>query len=181
MAGFKNSQATALEFIYKSNLAMVRNYVKKNNGTDADAMDIFQEAVIATWLNVKDEKYQPATDASLGAYIFQIAKYKWLDRVKSKRYKTTMRIEADELENKADESMVQSETAEDNIAYMQSIYVRLGDKCKEILNRFYYDKKSLEEIGVELQYDATTLRTMKYRCMMQLRKMHIENKEKSKQ
>jgi RNA polymerase sigma factor (sigma-70 family) len=179
LEGFRNSTSPVMNFIYKENIAAVRKYVRNNNGSDDDVKDIYQEAIIATWLNINDGKYQPKEGSELGGYIFQIARFKWLDKLKSKASKTTMRLLNDEAAHQLADSNNDNEPEED-IAYLQSLYQKLGDKCRSILTRFYYEKKSLEEIGQELQYDASTLRTLKYRCMMQLRKMHLEGSETNK-
>src|SRR5687767_2056923 len=150
-----------MRYIYKDNLPAVRNYIKKNNGTEDDVKDIYQEAVVATWLNIKNARYTPKDSTAIGAYIFQVAKYKWLDRVKSKAFKSTVRFTDDNMDV-ADLIEVDSATLDD-LSYIGDLYARMGDKCKSILGLFYYEKKSLDEIGALLGHDAASLRTMKYR------------------
>ncbi len=179
LEGFRNSTSPVMNFIYKENIAAVRKYVRNNNGSDDDVKDIYQDAIIASWMNINDGKYQPKKGSELGGYIFQIAKFKWLDKLKSKASKNTIRLVSDEVKDQLADSGIDHQP-DDDIAYLQTLYTKLGDKCRAILNSFYYEKKSLEEIGTDLKYDASTLRTMKYRCMMQLRKMHLEGSETNK-
>jgi len=54
----------------------------------------------------------------------------------------------------------------------------LGDACKTLLTKFYFEKKSMKEIAHELQLDAASTRNKKYRCMQTLRELALEMNEK---
>ena len=150
----------------------VEQYILKNNGTVDDAKDVFQESILAAWLNIKEGKFTAKNDDSLGGYIFQIAKFKWLDKLKSKAYKSTLRIERDDALDSGEDEISAKVLQEERINHLERIYARLDAKCKQILNGFYYEKKSLDILGSELSYDASTLKTLKYRCMKKLRAAH---------
>jgi RNA polymerase sigma factor (sigma-70 family) len=170
---FIRNDEKVLEETYKHNFKLVRNYVMKNNGTEADAKDIFQEAMLVAWLNLKEGKFVVKNEFSLSAYIYKISKYKWLDKLKSKSVKVTQRIgEMDYEDEEAD--MTDFVKAEEKMKYLVSLYNRLDIKCKTVLDQFYYQKKNLEEIADDLSYDLGSIRTIKYRCMQKLRKMHSE-------
>lgn len=165
----------ALEYLYKHSFHTVRQFVVKNNGSETDAHDLFQEAIVATWLNIRENKYESQNGSSIEGYLFQIARNKWLDRLRSKSFKSTVSL-ADEGLASDEPTEIEVDDSEERLAYLQTLYEGLGEKCKRILKAFYYQKKSLKEISAELGFDAESLRTMKYRCMMQLRKRHLENK-----
>lgn len=170
---FADKDHRVLELVYKENYPSVLHYILKNSGDENDAKDIFQEALLATWLNVAEGRFTSQSGSSLGGYIFQIARFKWLDKLKSTSHRSVMRIVSNDIPHTAesDTEMELRHIQEARIAEMEVMYQNLGEKCKAILSRFYYEKKSLTEIGAELDCDPDTLRTLKYRCMMQLRKM----------
>lgn len=174
--GFRQNDRRSLNKIYSMHYSSVEHYIFSNNGSEADAKDIFQEAILAAWLNVKEGKFTPQNSDSLGGYIFQISKFKWLDKLKSKAHRSTLRIEREETIDDGNEEINEKVVQEERINYLKSLYSKLDDKCKSILNSFYYEKKSLEEIGEELSYDAGSLKTMKYRCMKKLKAAHSSNK-----
>lgn len=163
-----------MELVYKKNYPSVLHYILKNSGDENDARDIFQDALLATWLNVAEGRFTAQSGSSLGGYIFQIARFKWLDKLKSKTHRSVMRVVTNDIAQAAESEseMELRHLQEARISEMESMYQNLGEKCKAILSRFYYEKKGLVEIGAELNYDPDTLRTLKYRCMMQLRKMY---------
>lgn len=163
-----------LEKTYKHNFKIVRSYVMKNSGTEADAKDIFQEAMVAAWLNMKEGRFVVKNEFSLSAYIYKISKYKWLDRLKSKPVKSTVRMGENEIEDFETEMDLYNDS-EEKIKYLSKLYSQLDEKCKAVLNSFYYEKKPLEEIANIMEYDVGSIRTIKYRCMQKLRKMHSES------
>lgn len=176
VAGIAENNTQALDYLYQNNFHAIKQFILKNNGAEADAHDVFQEAIIATWLNIREEKFHALNGNSLGGYLYQIARNKWLDKVRSKPFRTTVRLAEEEMEQPAYSNMDTEEHQSERIQYLHRLYQALGEKCKTILNAFYYHKKSLKEIGLELNYDGETMRTLKYRCMMKLRKLHTENK-----
>ncbi len=174
-AAFLSGDDKVLSALYSAGFPSVKRFVLNNNGGVEDARDVFQEAMTIVWLNIHQGKFKLLNDASLQGYLFQIAKFKWLDKLKSKESKTTR-----SLKNEGDH-IADTNTAEDDsqFRYLQKLYSGLGEKCKRILNLFYYENKSLDEIGEDLGFDSDSLRTMKYRCMMQLRKFHQDEQQKS--
>jgi len=167
---FLEHDRATLKDIYTKNYPSVAAYIMQNSGSGDDAKDIFQEAITAAWLNAKEGKFTPQDESSLGGYIYRIAKFKWLDRVKSKSYKSTMRLAEDY--DPAEE--IEVDESDEKLAQLRTIYAQLGEKCKNILNRFYYGKMSLDEIGSELGFDAATVKTQKYRCIKKLRDLNSE-------
>jgi RNA polymerase sigma factor (sigma-70 family) len=174
-AAFLSGDEKVLAALYSEGFAPVKRFVINNSGGIDDARDVFQDAMTIVWLNIQQGKFKVLNDASLQGYLFQIAKYKWLDKLKSKESKVTrsLKHEGDHI---PDNYAVEDET---QFHYLQKLYAGLGEKCKRILDLFYYENKSLDEIGADLGFDADSLRTMKYRCMMQLRKFHHEEQQKS--
>lgn len=169
---FKSNDNHVLAAVYKAHFPNVRHFIVQNSGEEDDAKDIYQEAVLALWNNIKLGKLDNDSNTNIGGYIFQVARHKWLDKLKSKQHKSTMRLVRDEQPDQVDTGLDDSAQREAQIERLLNLMAKLGDTCKSILRKFYYEKMSLEEIGGDLNYDAATLRTKKYRCMMQLRKMH---------
>ncbi len=153
----------------------MKQYVVKNSGKEADARDVFQEAIVATWMNIREGKFRTLNGTSVEGYLCQIARNKWLDQLRSKPYRTTMRLVTAEIENSAETETGYKEIEEERIVYLQRLYNSLGVKCQQILKLFYFRKQSLQQISETLDHDPETLRTLKYRCMMKLRKLHEEN------
>jgi len=172
--GLQSGDTRVLDYLYRTNFKTVRKYVLANKGSEDDARDIFQESLMATWMNIHNGKYQLDPASEPGAYVFRVAKYKWLDRLKSKHFSSRSSVSIDSLHVVDSISSDELHDAEQNLAYLSELFGSLGDKCQHILRLFYYDKMSMDDIGKQLGHDSESLRTMKYRCMMSLRKKHLE-------
>ena len=165
---FLEHDRVTLKEVYAKNYPSVETYILQNSGSEDDAKDVFQEAILAAWLNTREGKFHPKDESSLGGYIYRIARYKWLDRLKSKAFRRNIRLEEDHDIAQEIEKSDQTERLEK----LRQLYANIGEKCREILNRFYYAKMSLDEIGSELGFDAATVKTQKYRCMKKLRTLN---------
>ncbi len=166
----------AFAHLYKQCYAAVKSFICINSGTADDAKDCFQDGIIALWQNVNSDKYTHQSDNLLLAYLVKICKFRWLERTKSTKFKSTVDItEYKQLEapteNELDQ-MIQSEEIEARV----SIFNRLEDKCKKILALFYYDKKTMVEIGAIMGYATNSAKNEKYRCIEKLKALHHPNK-----
>jgi len=145
---------------------MVRQYVQKNSGTAADAQDVFQESVMVLWLTVKEGRFKAGQDGEAGGFLFRVAKNKWLDTVRSAAHRNMKIVHEDRTsEVRADVP----DDIEDRIVRLRGVYEKLDDKCRTVLDRFYYERKDLATIATEMGVEEESIRTIKYRCMMKLR------------
>lgn len=163
----KNDDAT-LKQLYKTNFVKVRRYVFKNNGDEQQAKDVYQEAFIAMWRNIKDDKFSAHTKGALNGYLFQIAKYKWLDQVRSARYKNTTFINR---EIEYDEPQIEeNETQNRKTKIIMDSIDKLCERCRLLMKLFYFERKPLKEIAEIMAVDEASAHNAKYRCQEQLKK-----------
>lgn len=169
LSAIRNNDEKALKTLYQNNYRKVERYVLENTGTTSEAKDIFQEAFIALWRNIQLDRFQPHNGSSLDAYLFSIARNKWLDYLRNvKRVRTvSISIEPNGVEN------LQALTEEENrsLKNIKQSLTLLGDICKDVLNRFYYHRQSMKTIAEEMNWTEATARNNKYRCLQQLRKL----------
>jgi RNA polymerase sigma factor (sigma-70 family) len=58
---------------------------------------------------------------------------------------------------------------EDRILRLREVYAKLDDKCRQVLDQFYFERKDLASIAASMGVEEESIRTIKYRCMMKLR------------
>ncbi len=165
----KANDEKALQHLYAANYPAVERYVVQNSGSSDDAKDIFQEAFVAMWRNIHLGKFVPTGEGSLNAYLFQIARYKWMDHLRSTLVKKTTT-----LEEKHEHTMTFEEVNDKDIEKLNIIkekFKQLGKNCRELLILFYYRKQSLKDIAELLEWTEATAKNNKYRCMERLRTM----------
>ena len=168
-----------LRLLYKEIYPKVRIHILRNNGNEAQAKDIFQEAFVAFWKNLKEDKFKVEETSSIQGYLLTIAKNKWIDFLRSSAYKKTVRTEkviqmhSEAIEENDEEVDTEQEA---KIIAMRGAFKNLGDNCRTVLRLFYFERKSMDVISKELNIGAASVRNKKYRCMEKLRNLTLELK-----
>lgn len=154
--------------LYTTNFPIIKSFVLQNKGTESDAQDIFQDAISVAWYNYKTEKFNP-NKGSFDAYIITIAKNKWIDQLR-KNKKMPLDFKEEFAENIEDET-IDLFLVEEKIEKLLFTFSKIGDKCKEILQNYYYKKLRLEAIAELLNTNADVIKTQKSRCMKKLKEL----------
>ncbi len=171
----KSNDTEVLKELYTTNYPKVEALVLKNSGSVAHAKDVYQEAFIAVWTHIKQNKFTPQNDTALQGYLYRISKNKWTDVLRSKSFKSVKPLNNDTL-NAVNEDDTYNETQDKKLKLTMSAFENLGQPCKQLLKTFYFEKKSLKEISEELNIEENTARNKKYRCMQKLRAAVLASK-----
>ena len=175
----KSNDSKALKSLYTANYYKVEHMVVNNSGSKEHAKDIYQEAFITVWKNIKNDSFIPQNETAVQGYLYQIAKNKWMDMVNSSRFKKTTVLENEYIfhdKNNHEKETEEQEFFSQKLEKTMSIFKTMGQPCKGLLMAFYFEKKSLRDISHELKIEETTARNNKYRCMEKLRKMVLDPK-----
>lgn len=177
ITAIKENDEGVLKLFYQANYPKVESYVLSNNGTADEAKDIYQEAFIAVWRNIKLDRFSPQSSTSLEGYLYQVAKNKWLDYLRTikKRKLVSLTDETGEL-NEMEDQLLSSEWEQQQLNSIQMNLKMLGNTCREVLNLFYYQKQSIEKISIKMNWTNATAKNNKYRCLQSLRELLKKNK-----
>ncbi len=165
----KANDSQTLKLLYKANFGKVRRYVLKNSGDQAQAKDVYQEAFVILWRNIRNDKFTVSTTSSIEGYLFQIAKHKWLDHLRSVRYKNTTFINREPEFDQAE--IEENEEKNKKIKIIMESMGQLGERCQRLLKLFYFERKSFREIAAITGLDEASARNAKYRCQEQLKRI----------
>lgn len=168
----KTNDSVALKALYIANYSKIESLVLNNSGTREDAKDIYQEAFIVVWHTIRNKTFIPTNDSAIQGYLYTIAKNKWMDIIKSSRFKKTKTTYDENIFANKSEDIIDLHEDELSIKKLKVImeaFKNLGQPCKELLSSFYYEKKSLRDIASHLNITENTVRNKKYRCMQDLR------------
>lgn len=171
-----DNPASALKHFYNSNYPWLEKYILQNSGTVEDAKDIFQESLIAAWINFKEGRFS-GSEENFNAYLRQICKFKWITHLRSAEHKKMHYIDdLAALDRPSDSTAINKEQLLEG-QLLKSSFEQLGEKCRELLGLFYYRRKSLAEIALLQNTTEDSTKTLKYRCMLQLRKIYLNKHE----
>ena len=172
---FKKNDEKAMQVVYQQMFFKFRTHALNNSGNEAQAKDVFQEAFVVCWRNIKEGKLK--TTSNVEGYLFTIAKNKWVDYLRSPEFKK--KIATNEFAHLSiaeplnEDHDVQEEMQR---TILKQALAQLGDKCKNLLLKFYFERKSMLEISDELRITSASARNQKYRCMENLRALSLKLK-----
>lgn len=161
------NDAATVRALYARHYPAVLHYVLENNGRAADAEDMFQEAFAALWLRVKEGKFDAGAEPGPGGFLYQVARNKWLDVLRSAAKKRMDVLHSDHIGEVGAEVVTDDE--DQRIARLREVYRLLDDKCRRVLDQFYFERMDLAAIASAMGVGEDSIRTIKYRCMMKLR------------
>ena len=173
-AVMRNDEQT-LRSLYTQNYYKTEKYVLQNSGSKPQAKDIYQEAFITVWKNVKAGKFVPKNDTALQGYLFQISKNKWLDVLRSSQYRKTRQLDTNYLNVHEDENAMdtveEKHTKEKQQQLIVKAFSQLGKDCRRLLEAFYFEKQSMRNISSLFEITEASARNKKYRCIERLREL----------
>lgn len=168
IAQIRNGGQSELEWIYKAYRSEFLHWISREFHCSADdSKDIYQVAVIIFYENVRSGKLEHLA-SSLKTYLFGIGKNVARDQMRKASRNTSIHQEQwlkeyliDEPEEKVDENL---------FTVAKKVLSTLGQPCQQLIELFYYQKRTMEEISVQLNYkNADTAKNQKCKCMARLR------------
>ncbi len=144
--GIRKRDNTVLRFIYSKNFQTVLHFVMNNNGTAEDAKDIFQEAMIVVFENVrKDRDFK--LESSLQTYIYSVARIIWIKHLNKNRNITVKLNEEHEFIEFEEPQPFQEHDFK--YALYQKVFLDLPEDCQLIL-KMSNEGKTSKEIAAKM-------------------------------
>src|SRR5258706_1686511 len=134
----------ALEFIYKKYFRMMTKLVITNSGTEEEARDVYQDALVVFWQKARSGNL--VMTSKMSTFIYSICQNLWRKELDRKK----------RLSNEEKDSPVtlDTETAEREKIIAKCIN-QLGDTCKKDLMYYYFDEMSMQDIADKLGFANT--------------------------
>ena len=155
--------------------AFIHWAMHKFNVRKEDALDIFQDAVISFYKNIKQGKIQEF-QYSPKTYLFSIGRNLLLNKVRfEKRYDREYDLEDLEKVSLPSDPEAYNQVRQEVRDFIDNVLKTLGDPCYTILRLFYYENYSLEAIATEIHSkSANVAKAQKSRCIKGLKKLLLE-------
>lgn len=160
----RRSDGALLKSLYTAHFPAVQQFVLRNRGRAEDARDVFQEAITVLWLKAKDGALQDTTEP--GAFLYRVARNKWLDRVRSASHRNMRVVEVEHIAASEGDERMETEL---RLIRLRKVYGQMDERCRSVLGRFYFERQDLATIAGAMDVSEESIRTIKYRCMMKLR------------
>lgn len=164
---------SVLDAIYQEHAPAIRKWVANNNGSYADAQDIFQEAIIALHQKAQDKDF--VLTCPLGALLFSICRNKWLNQLRKKNREAEVRIlEESRYKDEGELTSTLEAVEEEEIRQrkLDVTFEQLSELCQKLL-RLLVSGVSSAEAAVQLgMTDANTVYRRKNACTERWRTLY---------
>ncbi len=131
--GIRREDRRILLKIYKTYYPSVRHFVRSHNGSEDDAQDVFQDAMVIIYLKVK--KANPVLTCTFGVYLFSINKYLWYKELRRLHVRSYQILDLDEFTDYEDNFMNEFIKMEKRKLVLDHFY-EMGEDCQKILTLF---------------------------------------------
>jgi len=163
---FKGKDNKAFRILYKNILPKVKAYIITNNGSEQDAEDIFQEAIIILVRKIREKKFRKGE--KIEPYIFTISKYLWIDKVRANTVHAKYQNYAErnkEISDAVHEQIELKERRND----IDTILAQLGTKCYDLFKQLLTGNTDYKEIAELIKVGSKdVVKTYKNRCKKKL-------------
>ena len=155
--------SSALKGLYNI-LPDAKKYILNNSGTNDDARDIFQDALVILYKKVQTGDF--TLTVPLKSYLFGIIRNCWLSELRLRKKHPSEEFTADFIDNGTPDG--------ESYESAKAAFALLGEKCRQLLILFYFKKKSFIQIAAELSFsDDKVAKNQKYRCMQKAKEHYL--------
>ena len=149
------------------------------------ATEIYQDCILLVYEKIIEGNFKnPENVNSLWNYLYTVGQNKFKERTRAEGKTDLVDFSNRENDVKADNSLEEQslqEKKENRIQEVTKALNELGEPCTRLLELFYYEKRSMEEIKKIMGYSSTdTVKTAKYKCVQRIKKK-ISPTKKTKQ
>ncbi len=149
-------------------LSDIQTMVRTHGGSRTEARDLFQDALVIIHEKAQDVGF--AFSGSLAAYLYGICRNLWLAELRVKG-KAEKHISALTAQPNNEEPATNNEEPLMHLA--ERAFASLGEKCRELLTRFYLNAEPLATIAQAFGYAGEgAAKTRKYKCLEQAREKY---------
>lgn len=170
LEGIKKQDANAMEEVYSSYRKEFLGWSMKNHRlNEEEAVDLYQDTITLFFEKVIGGRIEELS-SSVKTYLFGIAKNKVLQMhdVNSRKSRHELGVAEHFKFLLADEGLYGVYEKAKEVT--ERAFISMGENCRELLQLFYFEKKSMSEIAKIMGHknDGVT-RTTKKRCLEKVR------------
>lgn len=161
----KGKDDKVLNRLYQEILPKVSSFIRNNSGSDDEAFDVFQDAVMAFYKLVVTGKFNEEYEIS--GFIYTVSRNLWINRVK--KLNKHISVDTDDSRGLPEASFLDSMYNEEKRSLVKTLFEQLDFKCKEILTYTVYQSLTMEDVCVRMGFASeNAAKTSNYRCKKKL-------------
>ncbi len=162
-----NNDSPLLKELYDKYAGKIRDMVLKNNGTETDAADVFQEALMAIYQRAKERNF--ILSCPLDAYLYLICKNRWINELQKRSTRRVTFVDTEGYNYKEDvfKNTEVIKNQQERSSLLEQKIRELGEGCRELL-LLSWTGISMYEVAAKLQNSYGYIKKKKSECMAKL-------------
>jgi len=163
-----------IKYIYQELFPMILFLVTKNNGSEEDAEDVFQDSLIIVFKKIKANEFD--LSCSFRTYLYSVSRNLWLQKLSKRKQFSREFSDVETYITMTDYALSEKNQDEmEKFRLYQQHFLTLNDDCQKVLMLFM-KKVSLRDIAIEMGYKTEKYaKTRKYLCKEELKKRIIND------
>ncbi len=157
-----------LEELYQHCSGKIRNMVLQNNGTEAEAADIFQDALLSVYHKAKTRGL--TLTCPFDAFLYLICKNRWMNELAKKNNRGVTFRDPDGYSDVKEDSFRQAEDCyllQARNTLLTEKLSELSENCRQLLD-LSWSGKPMDEVAALLHLTYGYARKKKSECMARL-------------
>lgn len=166
LAGIRSGNDTeALRHLYRQVLPKVVRFIRSNSGDEEEAYDIFQDAVMIFYKQVKSGNFKE--EYQVAGFLYTVCRNRWINRARKKQRQTPLENHDYHLE---DPLTIEGEVfSQERESLVEELLSRIGEKCRQLLLYSIFENRSMKEISELMGFgSANAAKTRNYKCKQKL-------------
>lgn len=169
LSQIRKGDSTAFKLIYKKMYPVIANYIRLNGGSDEEARDVFQDALVVLYRKLQEEGFE--LTCKIQTFLYSVSRNLWLNEIRSKAWFSPESEIRDEKED-ITETDAEEQDIRTRIVNLNTSIDKLGEPCASLLKMFYVQNLSMTEIASRMNYtNSDNAKNQKYKCLMRLKKI----------
>lgn len=164
----KTENSFAFGRLYEENFNKVSKFVQNNNGNQAEAEDLFQDAMVVLVEKLRQDNFQ--LTASINTYVYAICKNLWYKKLRNRK----LQFSIEDFQNIDFQNKI-TEVIENEMSYLEKLkgyLMNITDHCIKLIHDVFFKGKAIDEIQTEYGYSTKhNAQNQKYKCVEQIRKI----------
>ncbi len=179
LQGLAAGQPSATQQVYRQHYPIVLHWIQGNGGDDADAADIFQEAMVVLFEKSGNPDFR--LTCKVGTYLFAVSKHLWFKKLERRKKQPISFMDnaggdEDGRDWAYDEDVVAHQEREAHYGQLDAALEQIGEPCRSLLKAFYHHDKSMQQIAADFGYtNPDNAKTQKYKCLTRLKKLFFNS------
>lgn len=133
LQGIKDKDTRVLDFVYDNYYQMIKSFISKNQGSEEDARDIYQDALLVIYQ--KSIRENLSLSCSFNTYLYSVCRLLWLKKLDNKKQQIEVPVDRDEM-IELDSSIYEWSEKNERYSLYKEHFNKLSFSCQKVLELF---------------------------------------------